>query len=482
MKTRFAPSPTGPFHIGGLRTALLVKALAEKNGGEAILRLEDTDIQRSLPIYETDITDSLSWARLDFPKPYLKQSDRLDRYSSVIDKLLKNGSAYYCYMTLDELNSLREGIKAHNKAHPSFKLPEKYDNRYRPEKWLNGIPSSITDKNPKPVVRLRMPEEGTTQWNDMGKGGIVIPNRQLDDLIIARSDGSPTYNFVVVVDDLDMDITHVIRGDDHISNTPKQIQIFKILKELPEFSSHEAIEYCHIPLMLNPDGSKISKSALADPKNQAKVDQGLIVSASVSDYKKMGILPEGLVNYLLLISAQKTIEKSNSEIFNFPTFLKIFKFNHLSTTAAKFDLNKLKEINFHHIMNLSIDTFKEKIQEFGLSISKPLNLDEINFPAIFEDVQKRSKTLLQSHEIMVQVINTKNKINSTQLTDFQTSLIYSPDHDSFKAIVIQEAQKQGKTFGDIAKTLRTDFEMTSGLPLWETFEAVKPKKAPSLKM
>lgn len=482
MKTRFAPSPTGPFHIGGLRTALLVKALAEKNGGEAILRLEDTDLKRSLPVYEADITNSLNWAGVYFPHPYVKQSDKLDRYASVIDKLLKNGSAYHCYMTLDELNDFRLDVKAKNKANPSFKLPEKYDNRYRPEKWVKGIPFDVKAKNPHPVVRLRMPEEGTTQWKDMAKGGISVPNSQLDDLIIARADGSPTYNFVVVVDDLDMGITHVIRGDDHISNTPKQLQIASILKALPEFAHHDKINYCHVPLMMNPDGTKISKSALADPKNQAKVAQGQIVPASLADYKKMGILPEALVNYLLLISAQKTVEKTHSEIFNYHTFVKVFDFSDLSVSAAKFDLNKLKEINFHHITNLDNGTFKNKVQEFSATTDKPLNLDDINFTVIADEVKKRSKTLTQAHDIVAIAINTKNKMASMELTDFHLALINAPDHDIFKEVVTQEAQKQGNKFGDIAKFLRTEFEMTSGLPLWETFEAVKPKKSPTMKM
>ena len=327
-----------------------------------------------------------------------------------------------------------------------------------------------------------MPTEGTTQWNDLGKGGIAVPNSQLDDLIIARGDGSPTYNFVVVVDDLDMNITHVIRGDDHISNTPKQLQIANILRKLTEFAKRDKIEYFHIPLMMNPDGTKISKSALADTKNQTKVANGQIVPASLADYKKMGILPEALVNYLLLISAQKTVERTHSEIFNFHTFVKVFDFSDLSTTAAKFDLNKLKEINFHHLTNLDNDTFKANIQKFSPTTAHPLNVDDINFSVIADEVKKRSKTLAQAHDIVASAINTKNKMANMELTDFQSSLINAPDHDSFKKVVTQEAQKQGKKFGDIAKDLRTDFEMTSGLPLWETFEAVKPKKTPSLKM
>lgn len=480
MKTRFAPSPTGPFHIGGLRTALLVKALALKDTGEAILRLEDTDTQRSLAIYEDDITQSLQWAGLSFPQPYIKQSQRLDRYAQIIDKLLANGSAYYCYMTAHELNDYRTDVRAKNKANPDLKIPEKYDNRYRPDNWTQGIPSDIKAKNPNPVVRLKMPLDGVTQWNDLGKGGISVPNSQLDDLIIARSDKSPTYNFVVVVDDLDMDISTVVRGDDHISNTPKQIQIARILGQLPEFKGRDKIQYCHVPLMMNPDGTKISKSALADPKNQEKVKMGQIVPAALADYKSMGILPQALVNYLLLISAQKTAERIGSEIFSFHTFVKSFEFSDLSTTAAKFDLNKLKEVNFQYISRLTNDELKQHIQDF-ITVQS-LNLDDINFAVIADEVKKRSKTLAQASDIVAQTIETKNKMANMQLTDFQASLVNAPDHDSFKEIINQEAQKQGKKFGDIAKALRVDFSMTTGLPLWETFEAVKSKKSPSLKL
>lgn len=478
MKTRFAPSPTGPFHIGGLRTALLVQVLAQKNNGNAILRLEDTDTQRSSALYEQDISDSLTWVGMNFPTPYPKQSDRLARYASVIQKLLVTGDAYKCYMTVEELNDFRNQTRARNKADSTLKLPEKYDNRYRPENWLNGIPKEIKEKNLHPVIRLKMPTEGATQWNDLGKGGISVPNSQLDDLIIARSDGSPTYNFVVVVDDLDMDITHVIRGDDHISNTPKQIQISHMLRNLSDFAKKDKIEYFHIPLMFNPDGSKISKSALADPKNQAKVASGQIVPAALADYKKMGILPEALVNYLLLISSQKTADRIGSEMFSFNTYIKNINFDDLSKTAAQFDLAKLKEINFNYIQKLNYDSYKDKIHNFDSN----LDIDAIDFSTIFTETQKRSKTLAQTVDIINQTINTKNKLTSIELTPLHKALLGAHDHDSFKAVITQEALDQGKKFGDIAKALRSELDINSGLPLYEVFESVKPKKALKLNM
>lgn len=475
MKTRFAPSPTGPFHIGGLRTALLVQALAQKYNGQALLRLEDTDTQRSTKEYEKDITDSLTWAGLHFPTPYIRQSEKLSRYNAIVQQLLSNGSAYYCYMTAQELSDYRTQVRAKNKADASLKIPEKYDNRYRPDNFPNGVPQSIKDSNPYPVVRLKMPLDGVTQWNDLGKGGIAINNSQLDDLIIMRSDGSPTYNFVVVVDDLDMGMTHVIRGDDHISNTPKQLQIANILRSLPEFANCPKIDYCHIPIMMNPDGTKISKSALADPKNQEKVKLGQIVPAALADYKAMGILPPALINYLLLISAQKTAENLKSETFSLPTFIKAFDFSDLSIAAAKFDLNKLCEVNFQYIQMFTADEFKSHIIDYAYSVGQSVDMNKIQFDAIATEVQKRSKTLAQALSIVLQTIATQDLVKALPLDSFYQQLTHCTDHDSFKALVTQQAQSEGRKFGDIAKQLRVDLSINSGLPLLEVFLAVKSK-------
>lgn len=475
MKTRFAPSPTGPFHIGGLRTALLVQALAQKQNGQALLRLEDTDNLRSTKAYEKDITDSLSWAGIHFPTPYVRQSEKLCRYNLIIGQLIANGSAYYCYMTAQELSDYRTEVRSRNKTDPSLKIPEKYDNRYRPDNVPNGVPQSVKDNNPHPVVRLKMPLDGVTQWNDLGKGGISINNSQLDDLIIMRSDGSPTYNFVVVVDDLDMGMTHVIRGDDHISNTPKQLQIADILRQLPEFSSCPKIDYCHIPLMLNPDGTKISKSALADQKNQEKVKMGQIVPAALADYKAMGILPEALINYLLLISAQKTAESLQTEMFSLPTFIKAFDFKDLSIAAAKFDLNKLYEVNFQYIQLFTADEFKSSIVGYAHSIGKNVDMGKIDFSAIAPEVKKRSKTLSQALSIAEQTIATQDKIKSLASDSFYLQLANTHDHDSFKALMTEKAGRENKKFGDIAKQVRIDLDINSGLPLWEVFMAVKTK-------
>lgn len=471
MKTRFAPSPTGPFHIGGLRTALLVSVLAEKEHGQSILRLEDTDTQRSTSEYENDILESLSWAGLEFPQPYPKQSQRLDRYSQVINQLLDRGLAYKCYMSVEELDALRSDIRAKNKADPTLKLAEKYDNRYRPENWPHGIPQELTQGR-QPVIRLKMPTSGLTQWQDLGKGLIKVSNQQLDDLIIARADGSPTYNFVVVVDDLDMGVTHVIRGDDHISNTPKQIQIAHILQQLPGFSK-EKINYCHVPLMFNPDGSKISKSALANPDNQQKVAKGYIVPASLSDYRKMGILPEALTNYLLLISSQKTAERTGSEIFDRQVFVSHFSFDDLSKTGAKFDLAKLREINFQYISKMDLNEFEQRVVTYAKEQHDPLfDLKTIQFSSIASEVQKRSKTLQDAYKICVDTFGVKKSLETT-INPFYKQLMTIDDHDCFKQAMIDHATSQNKKMGDIAKSLRAELAIGSGLPLFELFQAVK---------
>ena len=468
MKTRFAPSPTGPFHIGGLRTALLSQVIAQKMGGESVLRIEDTDTTRSTTEYEHNIIDGLNWCGLDFGTPCFKQSERLDRYKGLINQLLKSGHAYYCYMTQDELDFYRNEIRTFNKTHPdSPKKPEKYDNRYRPENWPNGVSDEIKKKNPHPVIRLKMPTEGYTQWNDLAKGGISIQNIQLDDLIIARSDGSPTYNFVVVVDDLDTNITHVIRGEDHINNTPKQIQIANILKQLPgnQFSK-DTIEYCHIPLMFNPDGSKISKSALADPKNQEKVKNGLIVPAAVEDYKQIGILPDALINYLLLISSQKTSEIIKNEIFSKHTFIKHFDFSHLSKTNAQFDFNKLKEINFKHIQSLSpIDFEKHTIEITKFSEQ---DLQTINFKKLIPHIQQRCKLLTDVKTIIENLFDVQNKISLTS-DPFVQKLIACNNEFDFKQTMKEQADLNNQKLGDVAKTLRINLNIQSGLPLFEIF-------------
>lgn len=474
MKTRFAPSPTGPFHIGSMRTALLVQALAQSKQGEAILRIEDTDLQRSKKEYEDEIFLSLDWAGIPFPQPITRQSERLGVYDEVIAELINLGLAYPCYMTMEELNYHRESIRVHNKDNPGDYKEVKYDNRFRPENFPNGIPQSIKDLNPNPVIRLKMPNDGETTWKDGGKGEITISNSKLDDIIIKRSDGAPTYNFVVVVDDMDMGVTDVIRGEDHINNTPKQIQIHKILKQLPRYTNSPRINYAHLPLMLNPDGTKISKSALEEKGDNSKVP------AQISSYREMGILPEALINYLFLISSQKTAQKCGGEMFTMEQFVQKFKSSDLSTSSARFDMNKLYNLNFKYINKLTDDEFKERIINF----SPETPIDSLNFNALAGDLKKRSKTIVEAIGHIEQLIKIKDflAVNLKSLTGFAQIGLSAKSEEDLKEIFSQEAAVTGESVADISKRFRVESHLDTPLPFFSAISAIRETPKPKIKI
>ncbi|MBR4877963.1 MAG: glutamate--tRNA ligase, partial [Rhodocyclaceae bacterium] len=242
VRTRFAPSPTGFLHIGGARTALFSWAFARHHGGQFVLRIEDTDLARSTPQAVQAILDGMQWLGLDYDEGPFYQTKRMARYREVIDRMLAEGTAYRCYTRAEELEALREAQRARGEK-------PRYDGRWRPEagKTLPAPPADVP-----PVIRFRNPTDGVVAWNDLAKGRIEISNAELDDFIIARADGTPTYNFCVVVDDLDMNITHVIRGDDHVNNTPRQINLLAALgAEIPQ--------YAHLSMILGDDGAKLSK-------------------------------------------------------------------------------------------------------------------------------------------------------------------------------------------------------------------------------
>ena len=274
VRTRFAPSPTGFLHIGGARTALFSWAFAKKHGGDFILRIEDTDVARSTPEAVQAILDGMQWLGLDYDEGPFYQMQRMDRYKQVIQTMLDAGSAYYCYSSKDELDALREYQMAN-------KLKPRYDGKWRPEtgKLLPTPPQDIL-----PAIRFKNPQEGVVAWDDLVKGRIEIANSELDDLIIARADGTPTYNFCVVVDDSDMGITQVIRGDDHVNNTPRQINMLKALAEID--STIKVPQYAHLSMILGSDGQKLSKRHGA---------------VSVMQYDDDGYLPEAVINYLALV-------------------------------------------------------------------------------------------------------------------------------------------------------------------------------------
>ena len=312
VRTRFAPSPTGYLHIGGARTALFSWAYARKSGGKFILRVEDTDVERSTQASTQAILDAMAWLGLDYDEGPFYQMQRLARYREVATMLLDSGNAYQCYAGKEELDAMREAQRAKG-------LKPRYDGRWRPENAKGKTPPADV----KPVVRFRNPDDGEVTWDDLVKGTISISNHELDDLVIMRGDGVPTYNFGVVVDDWDMNLTHVIRGDDHVNNTPRQINIFNALgAPVPRFG--------HIPKILGADGERLSKRHGA---------------VSVMQYLEEGYLPEALLNYL----ARLGWGHGDAEMFTREQFVEWFSLEAVSRSSAKFDPEKLKWLNAQYI-------------------------------------------------------------------------------------------------------------------------------------
>jgi len=339
--TRFAPSPTGDLHIGGIRTALFSWAYAKKHQGQFILRIEDSDLERSSQEAVDIILEGMRWLGLNHDGPIHYQSKRRERYDEVIEHLIKSGDAYYCYASKEELDVLREEqMKAGKKP--------KYDGRWRPEdgKKLPNPPDHI-----KPVIRFRNPLDGMVTWADKVKGEISINNEELDDFIIARSDGTPTYNFCVVVDDLDMDVTDVIRGDDHVNNTPRQINLFKALgSPIPN--------YAHLSMILGSDGQKLSKR------------HG---SVSVLQYRNDGYLPNAINNYL----ARLGWSHGDDELFTMEQFCSWFDLDHITSSSAQFDYEKLNWVNNHYIKETSNEVLLPLVKNHIKSSSSSLDDEKI---------------------------------------------------------------------------------------------------------
>ena len=316
VRTRFAPSPTGFLHIGGARTALFAWAYARRHGGTFILRIEDTDVARSTPEAVQAILDGMQWLGLAHDEGPFYQMQRMERYKEVIAQMLAAGTAYCCYMTREELDALRAEQEAR-------KEKPRYDGRWRPEpgKTLPAPPAGVP-----PVVRFRNPKDGVVAWEDAVKGRIEFANGELDDLIIARADGTPTYNFCVCVDDWDMGITHVIRGDDHVNNTPRQINILAALgAEIPT--------YAHLSMILGDDGTKLSKRHGA---------------VSVMQYDEDGYLPDAVVNYL----ARLGWSHGDDEVFSRAQLVEWFDLDHITASAAQFNTEKLLWLNQHYLKQL----------------------------------------------------------------------------------------------------------------------------------
>ncbi len=355
MRTRFAPSPTGFIHLGNIRSALYPWAFARSQGGDFILRIEDTDLERSSQAAVDVILEGMAWLGLTHDEGPFYQMQRMDRYREVLARMQAEGLVYPCYMSVAELDALRERQMA-NKEKP------RYDGTWRPEpgKVLPPVPAGV-----QPVLRFRNPKDGVVAWDDKVKGRIEIANAELDDLVIARPDGTPTYNFCVVVDDIDMRITHVIRGDDHVNNTPRQINIFRALGVEPPV-------YAHLPTVLNEQGEKMSKRNGAKP---------------VTQFRDEGFLADAVVNYL----ARLGWSHGDDEIFSRAQFLEWFDLDHLGRSAAQFDEAKLRWVNAQH-MKMTADEelarlVAPRLQALGLSADGRL-------PAICGLFKDRCDTLL----------------------------------------------------------------------------------------
>jgi glutamyl-tRNA synthetase len=351
VRTRFAPSPTGMLHIGGVRTALFCWLYARRHGGTFLLRIEDTDRERSTPEALTAILDGMEWLGLDHDEGPFYQSQRMERYKEVIGQFLREGKAYHCYCSKETLDEMRAGQSAR-------KEKPRYDGRCRlrtsPEQGVN------------PVVRFRNPDEGEVVVNDVVHGPITFDSAELDDLIIARSDGTPTYNFCVVVDDYDMKVTHVIRGDDHINNTPRQINMLKALGVEPPL-------YAHVPMILGPDGAKLSKRHGA---------------VSVLQYRDDGFLPEALLNYL----GRLGWSHGDQEIFTLEEMTALFDIHDVNKSASALNLDKMLWTNQQHIVRSTPEHLaqylKPQLEALGLVVD-----DMAKVAAVAKAQQERAKTL-----------------------------------------------------------------------------------------
>ena len=356
VRTRFAPSPTGYLHIGGARTALFSWAYARRHHGTFILRIEDTDLERSTPESVQAILDGMAWLGLQHDEGPFYQMQRMDRYRDVLQQMLASGQAYYCYASREELDAMREAQRIAGEK-------PRYDGRWRPEpgKTLPPVPEGVD-----PVIRFRNPQDGQVGWHDLVKGPISFANSELDDLIIARSDGTPTYNFCVVIDDWDMRITHVIRGDDHVNNTPRQINILLALgAQLPQ--------YAHVPMILGDDGERLSKRHGA---------------VSVLQYEEDGYLPEALLNYL----ARLGWAHGDDEVFSLDQFTSWFELDAISRSPARFNPEKLLWLNQQYLKSADAKKLADLIRP-RVAAATGHTIDQPDLTQVVQLLQDRAGTL-----------------------------------------------------------------------------------------
>ncbi len=424
VRTRFAPSPTGYLHIGGARTALYCWLYARKMQGTFILRIEDTDLERSTPESVQAILDAMQWLDLSYDEGPFYQTHQFDRYKEVAEKLLKEGKAYRCYCSKERLEKLRDDQIA-NKEKPRY----------------DGLCRSLTDVGDGSfVIRFLNPDEGVVQFDDLVRGTLTFNNNELDDLIIARSDGSPTYNFTVVVDDSDMQITHVIRGDDHINNTPRQINILRALgAQIPL--------YAHVSMILGGDGKRLSKRHGA---------------VSVMQYKEEGILPQALLNYL----ARLGWSHGDQEIFSKAELIEFFDLNHINKAPAAFNQEKLLWLNQHYLKTSDPEYVAKELAWH----MDQLNLDISQGPPLIDVVKalcERAKTLremaeksscfyreIEYNDAAVKQHLVPDALPALKLSRESLESLSSWDKESLHQALATISEKLGLKLGRVAQPLR----------------------------
>ena len=422
VRTRFAPSPTGYLHIGGARTALYCWIYARKMQGKFILRIEDTDLERSTQESVQAILDAMAWLELDYDEGPFYQTQRFDRYHEVIEQLLQQGKAYRCYCSKERLEAMREGQMA-NKQKP------RYDGHCRElEKTADG----------PFVVRFKNPLDGIVEFDDLVRGKLSFANNELDDLIIARSDGSPTYNFTVVVDDWDMKITHVIRGDDHINNTPRQINILRALGATPPL-------YAHVPMILGSDGKRLSKRHGA---------------VSVMQYREEGFLPQALLNYLVRLGWSH----GDQEIFTKEELIQYFDLTNVNRAPAAFNQDKLLWLNQHYIKNTDPHLVAKELawhmQTLGIDTTKGPTL-----VALIKAQAERSKTLREMAErsrYFYEAVTLSEEVKSElkpikdtlQLLIQSLSELVAWEKEAIHQILVRVAEEAGLKLGKLAQPVR----------------------------
>ena len=389
VRTRFAPSPTGYLHIGGARTALFNYLFARHHGGKFILRVEDTDRERSTPAAIQAILDAMNWLDLDYDEGPFYQTQRYSLYKEKVQQLLAAGKAYPCICTPEELNAKRQ-LAQKEKRKPS------YDGTCRP---AAGVIPAIPKDQPY-TIRFRSPQQGSTVVNDAVKGPVVFENHELDDLIIARTDGTPTYNFCVVVDDIEMKITHIIRGDDHLSNTPRQILLYQALgNELPQFA--------HVPLILGTDKARLSKRHGA---------------TSVMAYRDMGYLSEAVINYVVRLGWSH----GDDEIFSRAELIEKFALESVGKSAGVFNPEKFLWVNFHYLKSRPLAQLADEIVPFLQAKGYPAPKDKKWLESVIATLRERAKTLCELVDAAHYYLSDEIVFDEKATNKFLTKVIEQP--------------------------------------------------------